>query len=82
MPERLPKPIPRPRKLGVCAIAILDLLAERGVTGARFFKTHHARVEFDYLGRPIVFYFACTPKSGDVAAKRTRAKLAKLMGAA
>ena len=32
MPERLPKPIPHPRKLGPCAIAVLDELQLRGVT--------------------------------------------------
>ncbi len=80
MPERQPKPIPHPRKLGACAVALLDLLRECGVTHAQFFKTHHARVEFTFIGKPIVYHFPCTPRSDDVAAKRHRSKLAKIMG--
>lgn len=80
MPERAPKPIPHPRKLGACAIAVLDELQARGVTHPQFFKNHHARVEFEYLGRPMMFHFPCTPRDGDIAAKRARAKLQKLMG--
>lgn len=80
MSERQVKPVPHPRKLGPCAIAVLDELQLRGVTHPQFFKTHHARVEFVFAGRALKFYFACTPRCADTAAKRTRAQLQKLMG--
>lgn len=82
MAERAPKPIPHPRKLGPCAVAVLDLLQENGVTYPQFFKTHHARVEFVFRGRELVYHFPCTPRSDGQAVKRHRSKLAKLMGVA
>lgn len=81
MTERAPKPIPRPRKLGACAVAIIDVLGEHGVSG-EFFKTKHARVEFVFAGRPLTFHFPCTPRDDDNAAKRVRSKLQKLIAGA
>lgn len=77
--ERQPKPIPHPRRLGECAEAIVDVLAEYGITGAQFFKSRHARVEFTYRGVAMVYRFPTTPKSSSEAAKRHRAKLVKLI---
>lgn len=77
----LPKPIKRPRKLGPCAVAVIDLLQELGVTNPQFFKTHHARVAFVHRGEHHTFHFPCTPRSGTEAAKRVRSKLARQIGA-
>lgn len=78
-PLRHPKPIPHPRRLGQCAEAILEVLAEYRISGAQFFKNHHARVEFTFNGRALVHHFPTTPKDGDNAAKRHRSKLIKLI---
>lgn len=79
MTERAPQPIKRPRRLGACAAAILDLLQERGITGAQFFKTKHARVEFTYQGRALVYHFPTTPRDDGFAVKRHTARVVKLI---
>jgi len=72
-------PIKRPRKLGEVAEAIVKLLHERRITGAQFFKSKHARVEFEHNGKLVVFYFACTPKDPTAQAQRARRNLTAII---
>lgn len=80
MPDRIEQPIPHPRRLGPTARAIVDMLHEHKITGAQFYKRKHARVEFEFGGRPFVYHFACTPRSDDDSVKQAKKAIAKMIG--
>lgn len=73
------KPIPHPRRLGACAVAIMDVLDRHGIAGAEFFKPRHAVVKFEYRGHRLTYHFPTTPRSADNACKRHSARLEKLI---
>lgn len=63
------KPLKEPRRLGPVARAIVDLLQNYGITGARFYKTKHFRVEFEVFEETVSAHFACTPRDDGRAAR-------------
>lgn len=76
------EPIPDPRRLGEVGRAVVDELHEMRITGARFYKTKHAIVEFEVGGSPVVMHFACTPRNASQSAKQAVCRLRKLIGQA
>lgn len=80
MPERIEQPIPHPRRLGPTARAIVEFFHEHKITGAKFYKRKHARVEFIFGGKSYIHHFPCTPRCDDASAALSTKALAKMIG--